>query len=253
LGRNDGALAVAGFVLLVATAWGMTKIFSGRGAMLQVGALMATMMACNVFMLIIPNQRKTVAAMLRGETPDPSLGKQAKQRSLHNNYLTLPVVFLMLSNHYPLVSSTRYNWVMVALVLVVGTAIRHFFNSRHAGKPTPWWTWGVAAAGMLACVWLSTMGPAGGDTAAAAPVKVGYAQVEEIVATRCSMCHAAQPVWEGIATPPRGVVLEGDGIRRHAEQIRLQAGFSSAMPPANITGITPQERSVLAAWSGDIK
>ena len=162
LGRNDGALAIAGFVLLVATAWGLTKIFSGRGAMLQVGALMATMMACNVFMLIIPNQRKTVAAMLRGETPDPSLGKQAKQRSLHNNYLTLPVVFLMLSNHYPLVSSTRYNWVMVALVLVVGTAIRHFFNSRHAGKPTPWWTWGVAAAGMLACVWLSTMGPVGG-------------------------------------------------------------------------------------------
>ncbi|QCG92730.1 cysteine desulfurase [Azospirillum sp. TSA2s] len=253
LGRNDGALAIAGFVMLVATAWAMTKVFSGRGAMLQVGALMATMMACNVFMLIIPNQRKTVAAMLRGETPDPSLGKQAKQRSLHNNYLTLPVVFLMLSNHYPLVSSTRYNWVMVALVLVVGTAIRHFFNSRHAGKPTPWWTWGVAAAGMLACAWLSTMGPANADTAAAAPVKVGFNQVEEIVSTRCSMCHAAQPVWEGIAAPPRGVVLEGDGIRRHAEQIRLQAGFSSAMPPANITGITPQERAVLAAWSGDIK
>lgn len=255
LGRNDAALAAAGFVMLVATAWAMTRLFSGRGAMLQIGALMGTMMAANVFLLIIPNQRKTIAAMLRGETPDPSLGKQAKQRSLHNNYLTLPVVFLMIANHYPLVTSTRYNWVMVALVLVVGASIRHFFNSRHAGKPSPWWTWAVAVAGMLAAVWLSGFGPALPPQAATtgpAPVAVSVAQVEEIVLSRCSMCHAAEPVWDGIATAPRGVVLDSPAaIRRHATAIRLQAGFSSAMPPANVTQITPDERAILAAWPGD--
>ncbi|CAO3434969.1 urate hydroxylase PuuD [Azospirillum doebereinerae] len=255
LGRNDAALAVAGFVMLVATAWAMTRIFSGRGAMLQMGALMGTMMAANVFMIIIPNQRKTVAAMLRGETPDPSLGKKAKQRSLHNNYLTLPVVFLMIANHYPLVTSTRYNWVMVALVLVVGTAIRHFFNSQHAGKGSPWWTWGVAVAGMLVAVWLSAFGPAlpaGSAAALAPPTTVSFNQVEEIVLSRCSMCHAAEPVWDGIAQPPRGVVLDSEAaIRRHATEIRLHAGLSRAMPPANVTQITPDERAVLAAWSGD--
>jgi uncharacterized membrane protein len=250
LGRNDVALAAAGFVLLVATAWAMTRVFSGRGAMLQMGALMGTMMAANVFMLIIPNQRKTVAALLRGEASDPALGKQAKQRSLHNNYLTLPVIFLMISNHYPLVTSTRYNWVIVALVLVVGAAIRHFFNSQHAGKPSPWWTWGVAVAGMLIAVWLSSFGPEKAVKVGALPVTT--AQVEEIVLSRCSMCHAENPVWDGIAAPPRGVALDSpSAIRRHAEQIRIQAGLSRAMPPANVTGITPDERAVLAAWSGD--
>lgn len=253
LGRNDAALAVAGFALLVATAWGLTQIFSGRGALLQMGALIGTMMAANVFLVIMPNQRKTIAAMLRSEAPDPMLGKKAKQRSLHNNYLTLPVIFLMVSNHYPLATSTRYNWVIVALVLVVGAAIRHFFNSKHSGKPVPWWTWGVAAAGMLAAAWLSGFGPAlPGGSAAAKPVKVGLAEVEEIVSTRCTMCHAAQPVWDGIAVPPRGVTLDSPAaILRHAEAIRLQAGMSRAMPPANVTGITAEERAVLAAWGGE--
>lgn len=249
LGRNDVALAATGFVLLVATAWAMTRVFSGRGAMLQMGALMGTMMAANVFMLIIPNQRKTVAALLRGEAADPALGKQAKQRSLHNNYLTLPVIFLMISNHYPLVTSTRYNWVILALVLVVGAAVRHFFNSQHAGKPSPWWTWGVAVAGMLIAVWLSGFGPEKAVKVGALPVTT--AQVEEIVLSRCSMCHAETPVWDGIDAPPRGVVLDSPAaIRRHAEQIRVQAGLSRAMPPANVTGVTPDERAVLAAWSG---
>ncbi|AWK89948.1 urate hydroxylase PuuD [Azospirillum thermophilum] len=257
LGRNDAALAAAGFVLLVATAWAMTRLFSGRGAMLQMGALMGTMMAANVFLVIMPNQRRTIAAMLRGETPDPALGKKAKQRSLHNNYLTLPVIFLMIGNHYPLATSTRFNWVIVAIVLVAGAAIRHFFNSRHAGKPTPWWTWGVAAAGMLAAVWLSGFGPAlpAGDSAATRPAgpraRVGLAEVEEIVSTRCTMCHAAQPVWEGIVTAPRGVTLDSPAaILRHAGAIRVQAGLSRAMPPANVTGLTAGERAVLAAWTG---
>ncbi|HEY0835827.1 MAG TPA: urate hydroxylase PuuD [Azospirillum sp.] len=252
LGREDGRLALAGFVFLVAVAWGLTQVFSGRGAMLHMGALIGTMMSANVFLVIIPNQRRTIAAMMAGEMPDPALGKQAKQRSLHNNYLTLPVVFLMIGNHYPLTFATRYNWVIVAVVLVMGAVIRHFFNSRHAGKPAPWWTWAAAAAGMVVIVALSALGPRDGDVAAA-PTRVGFAEVEEIVASRCGMCHAATPVWAGIGEAPRGVRLDTAGeIRRHAGPIRVQAVLSDAMPPGNVTGLTVEERRVLAAWTDQL-
>ncbi len=254
LGRDDTKLAAAGFVFLVLVAWGLSHVFSGRAAMLHVGALIGTIMSANVFRIIIPNQTKAVAAMKAGRVPDPALGKQAKQRSLHNNYLTLPVVFLMISNHYPLAFGTRYSWVIVAVVLVVGAVIRHFFNSRHAGKPSPWWTWGVAAAGVAAIVALSAASTrTGTDSASAEPVTVEFAQVEEVVLSRCSMCHAAQPVWEGIGAPPRGVTLDSaEAIARHASQIRVWAALSDAMPPGNVTGITPEERRLLAVWTDQL-
>ncbi|MBB3267084.1 putative membrane protein [Azospirillum sp. OGB3] len=252
LGKDDVKLAAAGFVFLVLVAWGLSHVFSGRAAMLHVGALIGTMMSANVFRIIIPNQTKAVAAMKAGQVPDPALGKQAKQRSLHNNYLTLPVVFLMISNHYPLAFGTRYSWVIVAVVLVVGAVIRHFFNSRHAGKPTPWWTWAVAAAGVAVIIGLSAAGTRTGS-AAAAPARVEFAQVAEVVLSRCSMCHAAQPVWEGIGVPPRGVTLDSaEAISRHAPQIRTWAALSDAMPPGNVTGITPEERRLLAAWTDQL-
>ncbi|NUB09080.1 urate hydroxylase PuuD [Azospirillum sp. Vi22] len=252
LGKDDVKLAAAGFVFLVLVAWGLSHLFSGRAAMLHVGALIGTMMSANVFRIIIPNQTKAVAAMKAGQVPDPALGKQAKQRSLHNNYLTLPVVFLMISNHYPLAFGTRYSWVIVAVVLVVGAVIRHFFNSRHAGKPTPWWTWAVAAAGVAVIVGLSAAGTRT-ESAAAAPTRVEFAQVEEVVLSRCSMCHAAQPVWEGIGVAPRGVMLDSaEAIGRHAPQIRVWAALSDAMPPGNVTGITPEERRLLTAWTDQL-
>ncbi|MDJ1157063.1 urate hydroxylase PuuD [Chelatococcus sp. SYSU_G07232] len=257
LGRNDNLLAAAGFVGLVAAAYGFTQVFSGRGAMLQMGALIGTMMTANVFLVIIPNQRKVVDALIAGREPDPMLGKKAKQRSMHNNYLTLPVLFLMISNHYPLAFGTRFNWLIVAVVLVIGASVRHFFNSRHAGKPTPWWTWGVAAAGVAAIVWLSTLPPAASEKVAsaetAAPAEpVTFARVEEIVVSRCSMCHAQTPVWEGLPTAPRGVRLDTpEEIRRHAGLIRVQSVLSHAMPPGNITEITAEERRALAAWTAD--
>ncbi|OYD82240.1 urate hydroxylase PuuD [Azospirillum brasilense] len=251
LGKDDVKLAAAGFVFLVLVAWGLSHLFSGRAAMLHVGALIGTMMSANVFRIIIPNQTKAVAAMKAGQVPDPALGKQAKQRSLHNNYLTLPVVFLMISNHYPLAFGTRYSWVIVAVVLVVGAVIRHFFNSRHAGKPTPWWTWAVAAAGIAVIIGLSAAGTR--TESAGAPARVEFAQVEEVVLSRCSMCHAAQPVWEGIGVAPRGVMLDSaEAISRHAPQIRNWAALSDAMPPGNITGITPEERRLLAAWTDQL-
>ncbi|MDG3440009.1 urate hydroxylase PuuD [Nitrospirillum amazonense] len=252
LGKHNGALAAVGFVFLVAACWGTTHVFSPRGAMLQMGALIGTMMVANVFLLIIPNQRKVVATLLAGGTPDASLGKAAKQRSMHNNYLTLPVVFLMIGNHYPLTYATRYNWLIFAVILVVGASVRHFFNTKHAGKPAPWWTWAVAAAGIVLTAWLSAQGSADGGPAAGAATSTTatFAQAQEVVMNRCSMCHTAAPAWDGINAPPHGVILDNPGdILRHADDIRRQAALSSAMPPGNVTLITPEERAILAAWS----
>ena len=248
LGKHEVALALIGYVFLVALTYGFTHVFSGRGAFTQIGALIGTIMVANVFVIIIPYQKKTVAALIAGEAPDPRWGALGKQRSVHNNYLTLPVVFLMLSNHYPLFFATRFNWLIVAIVLAIGPVIRHFFNSRHQGKGSPWWTWGVATAGMIAIAWLSAAGPSGAKTGAL-PAHVKFADVQDIVLSRCSMCHAAEPVWAGIPTAPMGVRLDdAAAIKQHARLIAINAVDSHAMPPGNITEITPEERQVLAAW-----
>ena len=248
LGRHEVAMAVVGYVYLVALTYGFTHVFSGLGAFTQIGALIGTIMVANVFVIIIPFQKKTVDAMLAGKEPDPAWGAIGKQRSVHNNYLTLPVVFLMLSNHYPLLFATRYNWLIVAIVLLIGPVIRHFYNSRHEGKGSPWWTWGVAAAGVAAIAWLSAAGPAAVTTGALPPAPK-FKQVSNIIISRCSMCHAAEPVWDGIPAAPKGVMLDNDEqIRRHARLIEIFAVRSQAMPPGNITEMTPQERLVLASW-----
>ena len=250
LGQSEAGLSTAGFVFLVALAWLCTQLFSGRGAYMQMGALIGTIMVANVFFVIIPNQKKVVAALLAGQEPDPALGEQAKQRSMHNNYLTLPVVFLMISNHYPMSFASRWNWLIFAIVLVVGAVIRHFYNQRHKGLPNPWWTWGVAAAGMVLIVLLSAGGPSHDERAAAPPEQeVSFAEVEAIVLGRCSMCHAAEPLWPGIISPPKGVMLDHpELIRLQAREIYLQAAASDAMPPGNITELEPAERGLLAAW-----
>ena len=249
LGRNDALLMPVGFVFLIFVAWGCTQLFSGRGAFIQIGALTGTIMAANVLMVIIPNQKKTVAALLAGEEPAARLGRQAKQRSLHNNYLTLPVLFLMISNHYPLNFATEWNWVIVAIVIVIGVSIRHFFNSRHAGHGTPWWTWAVAAAGGLAILWLNSFPAAAPTEPDSADTGPGFEAVEEVVLSRCSMCHTEEPFWEGIVRPPLNVRLDTPGaILREAGRIETQAVLSRAMPPGNITEMTEEERLLIAAW-----
>ena len=248
LGKNETALALVGYVFLVALTYGFTHIFSGRGAFTQIGALIGTIMVANVFVVIIPNQKKIIAAMLAGQEPDPALGAAGKQRSVHNNYLTLPVVFLMISNHYPLLYATKYNWVIVAIVLAIGPAIRHFYNMRHEGKGDPWWAWGVAAAGMALVAWLSMAGPRA-EKSGALPPDVKFAAVEEIVMSRCSMCHMQEPVWAGIAHAPKDVRLDTpERIRTHARLIAVNAVHSNAMPPGNVTEMTDDERRTLAAW-----
>jgi uncharacterized membrane protein len=238
LGKHEGALALVGYVFLVAVTYAFTHVFSGRGAFTQIGALIGTIMVANVFVIVIPYQKKTVAAMIAGKEPDPVWGELGKQRSVHNNYLTLPVIFLMFA--------TRFNWLIVAIVLAIGPVIRHFFNSRHEGKGSPWWTWGVAAAGMLAVAWLSGLGP---RDAGARAGRVDVKAAENTVLARCSMCHMEGPVWPGVNSPPKGVLLDSpENIRRHARLIEINAVRSHAMPPGNITEMTGEERQILAAW-----
>jgi uncharacterized membrane protein len=256
-GNDNTRLMVLLYFILVIVAWGYTQLFTGRAAYLHLGAFTATIMSANVFFIIIPNQKKVVADLIAGRTPDPALGKQAKQRSTHNNYLTLPVLFLMLSNHYPLAFGTQYNWIIASLVFLMGVTIRHWFNTRHANKGSPTWTWLATVLLFIAIMWLSTVpkvlsdgGEARASTAAEAVVaSPGFSKVRDTVLGRCSMCHAREPGWEGIIVPPKGVVLEADGdIVAHAREIYLQAGRSHAMPPANVTGITEEERQLIASW-----
>jgi uncharacterized membrane protein len=250
LGKHEIALSVVGYVFLVALTYAFTHVFSGRGAFVQIGALVGTIMVANVFVIIIPYQKKTVAALIAGKEPNPEWGDLGKQRSVHNNYLTLPVVVMMISNHYPLLFATRYNWLIVAIVLLLGPVIRHFFNCRHAGAGSPWWTWGVAAAGVAAIAWLSAAGPREAVTGAvAAPGGPRFAEVEDIVSSRCSMCHMREPVWAGIPAPPKGIILEDAAhIMRNARLIELNAVRSDAMPLGNVSEMTTAERATLAAW-----
>src|SRR6267154_558059 len=247
LASHELPFALGGYLFLVGLTYAFTHVLSGRGAFNQVGAIIGTIMVANVFLTIIPNQKKIVAALLAGQSPDPKLGKTGKERSVHNNYLTLPVLVLMISNHYPLLFATRYNWLIVAIVLALGPVIRHFFNERHAGRASPWWVWGVAAAGMAAIALLSAAGPREARTGEVPGAT--FAQVERIVRTRCSMCHAAEPVWPTLAIAPKAIRLDdADHIRRNARLIGRNAAWSSAMPPGNITEMTGSERAVIAAW-----
>jgi uncharacterized membrane protein len=249
LARHELAFACGGYVFLVGLTYAFTHVLSGRGAFNQIGAVIGTIMVANVFLVIIPNQKKIVAALLAGQSPDPKLGKAGKERSVHNNYLTLPVIVLMISNHYPLLFATRFNWLVVAIVLALGPIIRHFFNERHAGRESPWWVWGVASLGMIAIGLLSAAGPREIKTGSLS-VEPTFANVQEIILSRCSMCHAAEPVWDGIITAPRGIRLDDEEhIRRNARLIGRNAGWASAMPPGNVTEMTGDERAVVAAWA----
>ena len=247
LGNHTGWLAVAVFVLIVGAAFGFTHVFSGRGAFIHVGAMVGTMMAANVFRVIIPNQKKITAALLRGEAPDPKLGKIGKQRSLHNNYLTLPVLLMMVSNHYPFLYSHPAPWLIVALIVISGGTIRHFFNRVDAGD-TPQsvlWTLPAAAVALGIAVWWTMPAPA------PSAGTVSDAEVLAITTTHCVMCHQAHPTHEGFAggEAPKGVMLDTvEGIRKNAAQILVQAVQGNAMPLGNETGITEAERMKLGAW-----
>ena len=261
LGDHPTALMILLFILLVVMGWGYDQIFTGRATLLHLGAFTATIMTANVFFIIIPNQKIVVADLKAGRTPDAKYGKIAKLRSMHNNYLTLPVVFLMLSNHYPLAFASEYNWVIAALVFLMGVTIRHYFNTKHAGAKAPMWTWLATAILFIFIIHLSML-PMWQDGSyeasetrpltrteqvfASAP---GFDEISSIVPGRCAMCHAREPVYEGIHWAPKGVVLETDAdIVRAAREIYLQSGVTNAMPPANVSYMEEDERRKIVEW-----
>lgn len=263
LGKNDVVLGLLGFGYVVAASWAFAQVFSGRGALIHTGALMATIMTANVFFNIMPGQRKVIAALTAGQVPDPKYGKQAKQRSTHNNYITLPVLFLMLSNHYPVTyANSAVIPALVALIIVAGALIRHFYNVRHADHAkSPWWTWAVAILALWLAFWLAmASSPGGREYLGLSPREPGKpvllagqslppTEVANIVTGRCAMCHAPEPSWPGIQIAPKGVFLhEPQRIAAQARAIRTQAVMTHAMPPNNLTGMTDAERHVLAAW-----
>ena len=248
---DQTVLMIVLFAVLIAMAWFYTQVFTGRAALLHLGAFTATIMSGNVFFVIIPNQKIVVDDLMNGRTPDAKYGKIAKQRSTHNNYLTLPVIFLMLSNHYPLAFASEWNWVIASLVFLMGVTIRHWFNTHHARKGNPHWTWGVTALLFIAIVWLSTAPTAQREASVVTRFATadGFSEVHEIVQGRCSMCHAAEPVWAGLLWAPRNVRLETEAdLTRNARAVYLQSGISHAMPPANLSYMEEDERAAIVAW-----
>jgi len=244
LEKQEKLLAVLVALYLVAIAWGACHVFSGRAAFLITGAVMATIISANVFFIIIPNQRKMVASMKAGEPVNPIYGKRSKHRSMHNSYVTLPVIFGMISNHYSMTYSHKDNWLVLVLIMVAGALIRHYFIQRHKHQANV--AYPAVAIALLAGViaWTAPSKPAVSATPVAG---ADITQVQKIVEARCVQCHAAQPTL--MPTPAKGILLEGpDAIRSHAQQIYQQVVVQKAMPLGNMTKITDDERAVVAKW-----
>jgi len=257
LGDYPAAFMALLLLALTAMAWGYTQIFTARAAFLHLGAYTATIMTANVFLIIIPNQKIVVADLRAGRAPDPKYGKIAKLRSMHNNYLTLPVIFFMASNHAPLAFASKYNWAIAALVFLMGVTIRHWFNSRHARKGSPYWTIPATLLLLAACIWLSMQGPEerSEETAALSGTALhfaqapGFTEVAEIVTANCAMCHTTEPAYEGITAPPRGLLLDTpEAVARAAEPVFIFAGLTSAMPPGASNFMDAESRAAIRNW-----
>ena len=243
-------LSAAVFVLVAFSAYFLTHIFSGRAAFVHVGAMVGSIMVGNVFFIIIPNQKKVVKSLLAGEEPDPKYGEIGKHRSTHNNYLTLPVILMMVSQHYPMLYDNENSWLVVTLILLVGASIRHFFNLMHTGRPimTLRWQWPVAAVLMALLIVYISWKPAPDPSAAKIEVP-SASDVLAIAQTRCTSCHAVKTTDPDVEKAPGGVMLETiPDIRKHSARILKQSVLSRAMPLGNKTGMTDAERKSIGAW-----
>ena len=254
--RQTAMFAVL-FVLIVGAAFGLGEIFSPRAVFLHIGAMIGTIMTGNVFFVIIPNQKIVVTDLKAGKIPNPEFGKIAKLRSTHNNYLTLPVLFMMMSNHYPMTFGHPMNWIVVALILPIGAIIRNYFNAHDSGVHGAGLRWQWPAASLLLLIMMifvawrpSSDAPNASDAASAAndaPAGLS-AQVFEIVQSRCAVCHSANPT-DYVSAAPGGVEYDTlDLIKQHAPNMRAQAVLSDVMPPGNLTEMTDEERALLGAW-----
>ncbi len=233
---TPGCLRVLVLALILAAAYGFTHVFSGRGALIHVGAFIGTIMAANVFMVIIPNQRKITNALMQEKAPDPRFGIIGKQRSLHNTYLTLPVLLMMISNHYPMITDHPRAWLLVGLIVVGGAMLRHFLVRHEVGDKAEEIAWTLPVIGGALALALLITEPA---QAPAYQGEVSDAEALSIVQTRCATCHAAKPSDRTIKDAPKGIALETmDELARYAAQIEIQAVSNKAMPLGNKTGMT---------------
>jgi uncharacterized membrane protein len=247
LGKDPVWLAAAVFLLILTASYLYSHVYSGRGALIHVGAFIGTIMAANVLGVIIPNQKKIVEALIKGQSTDPALGAKAKQRSLHNTYLTLPVLLMMVSNHYAFLTNHTHAWMLVGLVIVMGACLRHFLVGFEVGEPLAkiGWTLPVIAVA-LAVAMVMTMPRANRQVAG---MKVSDARVTEITHKHCVTCHASKTTHEAFPEAPKGVMLESlQDLRRYAVLIEQQAVQNQAMPLGNETGMTTEERQELGAW-----
>ena len=246
--RHRGVLVECiGFGLLILVAYGPTHVFSARGAYMHIGAMLGTIMVANVWMIIIPAQQKLVDATKAGTALDARLAFNAKQRSVHNNYMTLPVIFIMISSHYPSTFGHEHAWAVLIVVFIAGALVRHWFNLRNAGR-SRFWPIPASVVLILAVVYASL--PGGTMTAEdedADPVT--FAEAYDIVARRCVSCHAAKPSDENFDVPPKNVVFDtAEQIRDQAPKIRAVAVLTRTMPVGNETEMTDEERRILGRW-----
>jgi uncharacterized membrane protein len=246
-GKDDKSVGLIWFAFLVMAAILLNSLFNSRGAYLLIGAMVGTVMVANVFFVIIPNQKKTVAQLIAGETPDPALGKAGKQRSLHNNYMTLPVLLIMLSHHYPMTYGAQRPWLVLALLSATGVAIRHVFNLRGRGEKTGWTIFAAVILAYLSIAYVEM--EKAGTTSAAGRATVAYAEVAPIFAKHCTGCHSAHPTNPAFTAPPLGALLDSyDHASLLAPKIKAMAVDSEVMPLGNMTGMTKAERAKLGAW-----
>jgi uncharacterized membrane protein len=242
LGSRPLVLASVLLASITLAAWGISHLFSGRATYLQVGAMIGTMMVGNVFFVIIPAHRELVRAKQAGREPDPAANARGKLRSVHNNYLTLPVVFTMISNHFPFTYGHSYSWLILVVLLVIGVWVRHFFNLRHTGRTV----WAIPVTAALAIAALAVVIRPQTESAAGTPA-VPFATVQRIVDTRCTACHSQHPT--KVDSAPKGITFDTPAqIKAQADAIDAQAVQTKTMPLGNVTGMTQAERDLLGRW-----
>jgi uncharacterized membrane protein len=243
LGQNDGAFSAVLLVLITLLAYGLCQLYSGRGAYIHFGVVLGTIMVANVFFVIIPGQRKMVEAAARGEPPDPQDGIKAKQRSVHNTYFTLPVLFVMTSNHYALTYTHEYNWAILVAISLAGALIRVYFVARHGGKASPL---PIVIAGLILLLVAVAIAP---RSRAATSGDVTLSMIRPVIESRCTSCHSRNPTHIAFPAAPSGVVLDTDEeIIAEAVRIHQQTVVLKAMPIGNLTGISDEERALIDAW-----
>jgi uncharacterized membrane protein len=246
LGRDERLLALAVFGFVALSAWGAARLLAPRAAFLEVGAMIGTMMVGNVFFVIIPAHWELVRAKQAGREPDPRWNVRGKQRSVHNNYLTLPVLFAMLSNHFPFTYQHAHAWLVLVALMALGALARHFFNLRHAGRDA-WWIPATALVGFGVIAFL--IRPGGGPAVVSGGAGVPFAKANAVIRERCVPCHSASPTQPGVASAPKGVRLDTRAeIEAQAQAIEEQAVVLKAMPLANVTHMTQAERDLLGRW-----